>query len=656
MKETVKILTMLLAAVLVSLLLVTACTNPTNGEPGAQGEKGSQGAAGGAGEKGDQGEQGEQGEAGGTGAEGKPGANVATIAVTSATPELIAAYFANLVDTVFLVADGTDLAGGEYVIPANKTLAVAGAVQMDNDALFNALDGTFDLSVGSIDANGHTVTVLVKNKTVYSTVTQLKGGCGIPDYHATFPGSGSGDIALSSLTLDAGTTWAQLATYTNVYINGDLTIKNGEFDISDVTSIAVYGNVRAEGDLTLDATGWKPGTSVKPGKLIASGGLKVDGLESYAGILDTGNYTVEVLDTTPAIDLDALTGNGGKLFLPQDTASVDITEGNGNIEFAPGSSPAAVSLATGAVFGNTGTTIFPKGVTLGGTASFAGKVSVTGGEKITAATAADIELASGAVLAVGGNTIITADAPTTLSPGALTELLFDATNRKITQSVEDIEIDGSIILAKEAVYEVVASKALTVVEGGTLAVNGTLNVLGSLVLTGDSGTDGALLKGTGTVFAGTTADTTITGAWQVVDSGSHYTVTIGTNSITGSNVGAAFTSVAGTVAPSITVPAAKNLALSATTVIDLKGDAAPVGSIALKNTGILSFASGTVIKANTGVTGATSIPSTSSTGTFTLVSTTPTPFNFVSLTGTGSGGTLTATADVTINSILVVTP
>jgi hypothetical protein len=663
MKKNVKILMMLLAALLVGLLLVTACTNPTNGDPGADGKNGTEGPKGDAG-VGEKGDQGDKGDPGAVGPAGPAAPTVITAVATSTSLADIKTFFAEGADKVILTGDGS-LSGsaGTLVIPANKILAAGGAVQLVANSVLVATEGELSLT-GTLTASSSTV--IVKNKAAYpGTITATV----YPDYRDTLPSdTPGGPIALPSLAVGTGgIAWEALAarmSTQSLYIIGDLTVKGGNVNTT-TPNVTVYGDVKAEGEITLLDT-----LSLLNGALVANGGpLTVNGLaDYYDGKLDTGSYEVTAGTSTATVyTLSAVrSSSGGKLRLPQTATNVSISlsatpgfDVNGNVEFftPTGGTAAAVSLVSGVTFGNTGTTTFPEGVTLAGTAAFKGDVYVGGGKKITGT--GNISLAAGVTLGLpgGGNAILTADADTTLGLGTATELLFDAA-KKITQSVEDVGITGSITLAQGAVYEVAASRTLTVAAAGVLTVKGNLNVLGSLVLTSATGAGGASLNGAGTVAVG---DIAITGGWLAFATAGNPLITIAAATQNASvTCASAAVLTANNADALITVPASRTLTLAtADTVIDLKGsETAALGSIDLKGTGIIAFGatSGTAIKANTGTGGAVNTIAGITTKTnVTYVSTTGTN-KLVSITASGSTPAISGTTDVRLNSITSVTP
>jgi hypothetical protein len=630
MKKNVKILTMLLAALLVGLLLVTGCTNPTNGDPGADGKNGTEGPKGdaGVGEKGDQGEKGDPGAVGPAG----PAAPQVVTAVASTTSLAdIKTFFAEGADKVILTGDGT-LSGsaGTLVIPANKILATGKAVTLPAGSVLVATEGELSLTgTGTINGTGGSV-VIVKNKAAYPSniLSSIQ-----PEYHDTLPPDGmvGGSIALPSLVVGTGgIAWSTLAARmgpTNtLYIIGDLTVNGGTVNTS-APNVAVYGDVKAVGEITLGAA-----LNLLNGALVANGGpLTVNGLAgNYTGDLDTGSYEVTAGTGTATYTLTGLRSSGnGKLKIPQTATSVSIGasptpgfEVNGNVEFfAPGStSPIAVSLGTGAVFGNTGTTTFPEGVALAGTARFDGKVSIGLNKSIAVADSGTITLTGNgkAALALETADVITNPSNTTnvglAFAGATNGVVlgFPLSGVGLTQSAggtnnHSVTITGNAVLAPGATYTV-ASELNKV---GTLSVTGSLNLKeeSSLVLTG-ADANGAKLAGTGSVVAD---GITITGGgadgWQAQGTGK---AVIAANAIgADAATGVILTALGNSSAPKITVAAAGTLTIGANTTIALRNNGGAVGSIVLtkptSGTTTLAFAPVITSIITTGLTAETTV-------------------------------------------------
>jgi hypothetical protein len=612
MKNKVKILTMLLAALLVGFLLVTGCTNPTNGDPGADGKNGTEGPKGDAG-VGEKGDQGDKGDPGAVGPAGPAAPLVETIDdYTSISLDSIKARFAAGVEKVVLALDDTLQSGATdtLVIPANKTLVIGEEVTLQPGSVIIATEG--ELNVTGKLKGATTSVVIVKNKAAY-TDTDLVVDSIMPTYHDTLPSIVGGPIAVPTLALGTGgIAWTDLVSRMGMgtiplYVTGDLIVKGGTFAPSSTIPISVYGDVKAEGIVALNTTGWSFG-----GTLAATGDVTVTGLASYTTKkLDTGGHTVKATDGA-IFNLSSLTGSG-QLELPNASTSVTISGGGGNVVFTAASATLAL---TAAVFNNGGTTTFLDDVTLPAAASFGGTVSVADGKKLTTASTGTITLALGAGLAVDSTPVLTnkgASSAVLTASAATIPLLFTAASggnsAKITQGVAGtahVITVTSGTLTLDAAYEVVSGAG----QVGNLALAGNIRLgeKGSLVLTGLA-SDGAVLTGSGSLIGDGVTIVGGTAGWRAVGAAS--TSIIGPNSIGGTAV---LTAVTGGVQPSITVAAGKKLTIDNGTVISLLGSGGgAVGSIKLLGAGggsavggTLAFASGTTAKIMTAVTSGTS--------------------------------------------------
>jgi hypothetical protein len=584
MKKTVKILTMLLAALLVGLLLVTACTNPTNGDPGTPGKDGAPG-VGEEGKPGEDGEQGEQGEAGGTGPEGKPGLNIETINQGTVNAGLLTTLYGRGVDTVVVANPATLTYGLDYVIPQNKTLVISGSVSLSGGtSRVNAINGTFDLTRGTLAATGGDIILLNDKDTAAMNAAVAAGtsggitGATVLPYKASITEDLTGDVATSSLTFETAAAWTAFVDHVDthtVYVAGDFFAKNVGIDFS-ATNVVVYGDLKAQGNVDLeDLTYLDLG-----GSLVATNALTLGGINNFTGAIDTGSNLVTV-DTTGGITSVALanlysSSPNGKLVLNKDIAAVNITgNGNGNIEFATSSPNDPVELTT-AAFGNTGATTFNQTVEIStNDAEFAGSVRFAGDLTLTdkgvtfnnpaSFAAGKITLVdttysvitldqNGAVSGSGGALTYTAGSAVTIKAAvANTILTFDGTG--ITQSGGATH---SIVIADSAptltgTYTV-ASLSTAI---GTLTTTNGLNVTGKLALTGAvSDTHAATLVATAGVVAG---GTTFVGSFQPV--GAVGIIDIEPDKITASVATVALTPAAGAT---ITIDADKRLTVSGT--------------------------------------------------------------------------------------------
>ena len=243
----------------------------------------------------------------------------------------------------------------------------------------------------------------------------------------------------------------------------------------------------------------------------------------------------------------------------------------------------AVEIATGAATFN-GKVVFKDDLTLTAVgAAFKGPAFFADGTVISLSAATSvITLKPGAGLAHGDATKIPAvysailgniddEDNVTLTPGVNTTLTFGAAAAKsITQAGtagHSIKIGGKAALIASATYTVASESGkvgtleldtdaeLHIDDGVLLAAGAPAgydndpDTSAKLVLTGASGTDGAVLKGAGTVAAGGTEIVGGTNGWQAV--GASTTVAITADAITGTGTDAEL--VAGTSAGAITI-------------------------------------------------------------------------------------------------------
>ena len=449
---------------------------------------------------------------GDAGAAGAPGP--ATLP-EDATPELLSAYFAST-DKVFLVAD---LAAGTFEVPAGKTLAVVGDVELSKAPVIDAYDGTLDVALGTID--GKNTAVVIVAPAAEAAVKLKVSNASVPAYVASIPATPSGaiteDVVLPGLTIGgSGTSAADFKTFAGsaktVYVAGDVTIDASSAVNLTGAKLVVLGRINAAGagPLTLDSN--------QEGSLTATGNLTLAGVSNLAG-LNTGAYTVTSTDTT--VELEKLdSGAGGKLVLTGNVTAVTIGGGNGNVEL---SNSGALTLAT-ASFGNTGTTtfsgaggatfsnaatfggtaIFSSTATFSNTADFNGDVKVTDANAITLSANA-VTLAAGKSIKVGSDAVLTAgaSADVVLTPGGAATLTPAA--NKLTLGAYDLTLTSGTLTVAAGAELALDSKDLTVT-----AANATL------ALTGAASTGGAKLTGTGKVAFGYASISGSTHGWQAV--------------------------------------------------------------------------------------------------------------------------------------------
>jgi hypothetical protein len=381
MKKDVKILTMLLAALLVvGLLLATACTNPTNGEPGAPGTPGKDGAAGKDGADGTDGGDGEDGINGSPGTGTGGGGTETTLTGSVSVASMEALY--KVVNKVTWVT-GVTVAAGTYEIPSGKTLVVVGDVALGSgNIIINAYNGSLNLSGGTITGDGAGDVILLNAQIDSATKANIKGTASIPELVTTIdaavPPKG---VMVSSLPIGGSgeITAANFNTYATggrVYVIDDLTI-TGDAALTNA-QVTVFGDTTTDGDLTLTTN------TILRGKLTVTDDKVITGLNFFTNTLDIGTHAVE--GTGAVINLarlDADTATPGTLELSGTLTTVSIGGGNGQITVSgtPG-------FTGGGVFGNSGLTTFETAVTVAtAPITFTGPVSFENTLTITAVNA-----------------------------------------------------------------------------------------------------------------------------------------------------------------------------------------------------------------------------------------------------------------------------
>jgi hypothetical protein len=313
MKETVKILTALLAALLVSLMLVTACTNPTNGEPGPAGPAGPSGPAGGAGEKGDDGDPGEDapGLPSIPGGSGDPGYPVISPVAAIDVEEL---FIGDTNKVRILSASG---GGSIYgIVPATKTLEIAGTVPIEGSQALT-IGGTLHiLETGSLTegtSNGYEFAaggggkIKLDGGIFYSTTLTSSLGTvefGLKGAIVLDPSDGASAVdAIFELGL-ASVAWPTTATLTAANLTDDLphwtntkTLKlSGAPTINVAVSVADMGNLDVTGTLTLG----NKLTVSDAGNVTVTGSIVMNNVASeLAGVIDV-NGTITVNTSAPS--------------------------------------------------------------------------------------------------------------------------------------------------------------------------------------------------------------------------------------------------------------------------------------------------------------------------------------------------------------------
>jgi hypothetical protein len=492
-------------------------------------------------------------------------------------------------------------------LPAGLSLYVFGTLTVNATSAAPTANGTKVTATGKVEVTGTVATGVLTD----ASKVDVSGA------------------VISAVGTDASVALA--ATITGYHFDLD---DNTKLKVTGTTSIGA--DVKGNGELTLDAAVTKAVITGK-GRIVFDKAPAFETDDSSIATGTTGGYAFfKEGFTSPATDDKALTLDGfvvvatGKTIgFGDDGSSIKLAKGTG---LAVGNLAAIASAATfltandeleltgedaTAVLTPTGANlaVTTKGITFDGPVDFAGDLTLTAvpatfkgnvsfveGKKIvlTAATSV-VKLAAGKYLGNPGtqpvyssvihNTHASNDL--TLTPAADTKLTF--TNaRTITQASSaetagphGITIDGTASLPAGATY-IVESATGTV---GTLTVDASAELLvaagvldngpteddksSTLVLIGAAGTDGALLKGTGTVNAGKTAIVGGTNGWQVVGANS---VSIMADTIDASTNAAVLTGVAGgSDAMSITVAAEGTLTIKANTAINLADN----GSIVL---------------------------------------------------------------------------
>ena len=522
--------------------------------------------------------------------------------------------------------------GAALTIPNGKLVYILNGGGLDASSKLLTVEGQVYVGLGGTLTATATGGVAVTNGIVHV----VKGGTLVTDTAASV-----NDGAAAPATV-LGTAKASFATGGSLGLTGTLAditavgtalgyVGKGTLDLSSATittapkpseAVAAF-NAKSATGLIINANGTE---SAAP--LTIPAGLDLtttDALASITGLTVNGTLDVSTAGTLAA--LTTLTVNGD--LTVKDTIKVASVTGTGNITFSN-----AATFAAATTFGNTGLTTFENtftfnksdgGVVFEGDVVFEEDVTLTAGfatfkktaffadtKKLTLTAATSVvKLADGTgALAVGApvagvpdiySTILKADdgADAVLTPAANTTLTFTASGKVLTQGASGtnnhgITLTGGATLISGSSY-VVESAADKI---GTLTVTGTLTLgpevleptgyeneaAPKLVLTGAATTNGALLKGSGSVVAG---GTTIVGdddGWQAVGTG---TVTIAKDAITASASTVALTAQHADAA--ITVTASRlavtgeiTLATGTKGKLTLKGDDTTAGSLLLK--------------------------------------------------------------------------
>jgi hypothetical protein len=275
-------------------------------------------------------------------------------------------------DVKTVIMMGAALAGSAgdstYYIPATKTLAVIGNLDLNSPAIdyvINAYDGNFDIS-GLITATA--ADILILNATDKGKISSSQLGSAVaPLLVTSIPASGTPAAAepvlIENLSISSASDLNTYAASERLYVLGDLTTTGAA--VFTTAKVTVFRNTIAGDDITLTSD-----TELR-GELKANATtVAVTGLDNFAGTLNTNGNTFTVAEAV-AIELAALSGTG-TLALTEDVTGVDIAGGTGSVTVTG----TPVTLAT-ANFRNEGSTTFAGAVTANSTASFAGPATFT---------------------------------------------------------------------------------------------------------------------------------------------------------------------------------------------------------------------------------------------------------------------------------------
>jgi hypothetical protein len=517
------------------------------------------------------------------------------------------ADFGNVVGNITAVENLTLTQAG--TIPANLKVYVFGTFTVDG-----AVPGTVAgqiIAIKDVAVYGTTGDLFTVAKTDVS-LAQISVKSGETAATVKLPATFDGRFALAAgeLTLTSDTT--DLTAY---MLPGNGVLKLA----AETVTAAITGNGRiaylgdaaialASGSSIETGTGYVSfpngiaqvsSATITLGGSVAIGTGKTIVIPATSGSVTLTSGSAVYAGATPAAGNEILTASGdGDVVLSGDAAVLTFTAANQKLDVATADLKVAGDVAFGGDLTLTG-----KGVELSGVATFAPGAVVT----MTAATSTiTLVQDTGSGIAVGEgrfpyNAIFSnesADTDAKLTPEAGTTLTFGA-NRTLTQNAassgHSIEITGKLGMPSGATY-VVASEASNV---GTLKVKTTgddvltlgAGVLGnsetaddlssSLVLTGATGTDGALLKGAGKVVAGDTEIVGGTSGWQAVGADTSIAITAG--AITGTGTDATLKAQGTDTDAVITQLAVEgnNLVIAANTIIDLSYNSGKVGSIEL---------------------------------------------------------------------------
>jgi hypothetical protein len=444
----------------------------------------------------------ETGPAGPAGPAGNTKPSVATLPA-DATPALWDAYFAS-VDKVFLTGD---LAAGTFTVPSGKTLAVIGDVTLSQASIINAVDGTFDVSAGTITASDTNAMFLVKDKAAYTGKITGTVPTYVSDISAITEPFGE-DVAVSGFGIgEGGVTIATLTTLlgTNTaYVVGTLAINAATAVDTGTLTIVTFGETTAKGTGgitlgdnmaigTLKAVGELTITAVGAGKVetldLNGQTVTIAAVANIESITNTGAAatialgtgtalpevnvgTNDITVTTTGVSLTVadLSSGGGKLVIPATAVGFTATLTTGNsAKIAYAAAPAS-------------------NVTL--TAPSTGKLTYAG--DLTLGDAVSLTTATGLV-AFNGN--LTAGGITVGNGLSVTGDLEALGATKISVTTGGLTVDGELTLST-------ATTDAFTVTAGAVEIGTLVTKAGSVATFGDVAEIGSLTVGAGAVIAG----------------------------------------------------------------------------------------------------------------------------------------------------------
>ena len=429
------------------------------------------------------------------GEKGAAGANAPGTLPSGATPAMLAALF-ETTDTVIV---GLPLGEGTFTVPAGKTLAVAGTVDISGvNTVINAFDGTLDVSAGGFTADGDNVFIVAEAK-VAEVKAAASGGI-VPAYAAGVTDTPiEGYTVLPSLSIGgSGTSEEDFGDFAGsthtVYVLGTLAIDATSAVSTGNAKLVILGETTAAG-----ANGVTFGANTVIGTLKATGALKITAVG--AGGVKTLNLNGQAVTITADDNIGVITSGaeGAVLNLPSDGSIGNIDVGAYDITI--GGTPAAVTVAELAASG-AGKLVLPAAaVTFTATAG-GGKIAYTGAPaSLTLSSTTGLtyvgNLSTGAVTLTAGNLTVSGDATFT---GALAGPA--GSSATITFNGETASVASYTTKATDYVDTFAGSAALTITtltdasSASTVVFNGPLTVVTNAVT---PGTGGLIIAGSGAV-------------------------------------------------------------------------------------------------------------------------------------------------------------